>query len=202
MKVYTLNSSYPFGSNMYVIENQGLYAVIDPSLDFKTASLKLGIKPEDVKYIFLTHGHFDHMLCLDSWCDATGLPVSISVKDEAHLSNSTLNCYAFFLGTDRVFTGKSSPLHHGDSLTLGDLQLTIKETPGHTEGSILIMANDSLFVGDTVFAEGGIGRTDLPSGNFDKLLKSIEKIKSFDRSYKVYPGHGSLTTVANIIKGN
>ena len=106
--------------------------------------------------------------------------------------------HQFFYGRNEGYFGESTAVSEGDVLTLGEDRITVFEAAGHTSGSILLLFGNNLFVGDTVFADGGVGRTDLPSGNTETLFRSIEKIKKFPETLTVYPGHGRKTTVKEI----
>ncbi len=198
MQVYTINSDYPFGSNMYLIFSGDECAVIDPSASYETVKKVLPIKNFKIKYILITHAHFDHILYLDNWCDKTGITPSISSNDAVLIKDSKLNCYLNFLGIDKAYLKELNIINAADKLALGSDIIEVISVPGHTEGSLAFITKDSVFVGDTVFANGGIGRTDLPSGNYSKLISSIEKIKALDKSLKVYPGHGYTTSVSKI----
>ena len=82
----------------------------------------------------------------------------------------------------------------GDVLHLADISLRILHTPGHTPGSVCILAENALFTGDTLFQDS-CGRTDLPGGDWATILKSLRRLKSLEGDYKVYPGHGPATTL-------
>ena len=95
----------------------------------------------------------------------------------------------------------AGPLYHthtygeGDVLKLAGLSIRVIRTPGHTQGSVCLLAEDAMFSGDTLF-EGSCGRTDLPGGDWAQILQSLKRLKAMDRDYKVYPGHGAATTLA------
>ena len=100
----------------------------------------------------------------------------------------------------RGYFGITSCVKDKDELSLGNTSLKIHKSPGHTPGSIIIEEGNTLFVGDTVFANNGYGRCDLPGGNFEELKKSIKRISLFDSNTEIYPGHGEKTTVSKIIR--
>ena len=92
--------------------------------------------------------------------------------------------------------------HENDTIPLGDLDLNVLHTPGHSPGSVSFLGDDFVIVGDTLF-RNSIGRTDLPEGSYELLLKSIrDKFLKLDDDYRVFPGHGPATTVGNERKGN
>lgn len=177
-----------FSSNTFVLSSCGEFAVVDPSVPFseELCSGKL-------KYILLTHSHFDHILDIDSWVKAGG-EVIISDREKDFLSDPEKNCYALFFGQQKGYSGKSRGVSEDDVLTLGDEEIEILEVPGHTVGSLIYKIGDICFVGDTVFAGGGYGRFDLPSGNVSELRNSIDRVLSFPDKFVFYPGHGDSTT--------
>ena len=179
-----------FASNMYIIESSGESAVIDPALPF-SSDLVSG----DLKYIFITHAHFDHMLEIDSWVAATGASVYVSHADCEALRDPYRNCYKLFCGSDGGYFGDVAVMQEGDKFTIGTDTLEVMETPGHTPGSLVLYNSDVAFVGDTVFAGGGYGRWDLPGGSYEMLLGSIKAVMALKESIVLYPGHGQSTTV-------
>ena len=182
--------THAFAANTYVISSNGEYAVIDPTVPYDS----LGISGR-VKYIFLTHGHFDHMLEIDDWVRKTSATVLIGEKDMPALADSHINCYYAFSGIDKGYHGDATPVKEGDVFRLGDEIITVMECPGHTIGSVTLLCDGKAFVGDTVFAGGGFGRCDLPTGDFSELRRSIFKILALPLDTVLYPGHGGTTKV-------
>lgn len=194
LECFALTPELQFGSNCYVLKSNDEYCVIDPSVSYGEVSERLGDIKDKVKYIILTHSHFDHILALDDWIEKTGLLPSLSKKASDNVKNSKINCYRLFFRIDKAYLGECNVLSDGDVLTLGDQTLSILETPGHTNGSICIITEDFIFCGDTLFAGGSYGRYDLPSGNAAELSRSIQKILSYGNKI-IYSGHGEPTTV-------
>lgn len=190
MTVELLRSAYPFGSNTYLVRiGDGLIAV-DPS-----APVPQGIGQGDVKYIFLSHGHIDHILTLTEWVERTGATVVVSSQDQKMLSDPQLNCYGLFFGGNGGYFGDSVALNDGDTLTVSGRHLKFVATPGHTAGSGILVCDKTAFVGDTVFAGGGFGRWDLPTGDPTQLMRSIKTVTSLPEDILLYPGHGVSCTV-------
>ena len=185
-------SPYGFASNTYVLYSDGEYAVIDPSVPPERVS---GIDGR-VRYILLTHGHFDHMLDIDAWVERYGAEVIVSCEDLPALSDPVANCYRVFCGESNGYYGDATGVSDGDSLPFGDTYITVMSCPGHTRGSVTYLIEDSAFVGDTVFAGGGYGRFDLYGGDLNALRGSIKAITELPASTVLYPGHGEETTVA------
>lgn len=189
MQVLTFVPRDYFGSNTYVLISDSEAAVIDPSVEYDKIKSELGDKVK-VKYIILTHAHFDHMLKIDSWVNNTDAEVIVGRGDRLGLTDGNLNCYRTFFGDDKGYYGAYTTVSEGDTLQIGSTVLSVIETPGHTQGSISLFSGDCLFVGDLLFAGGGIGRTDLPGGDYVKLAMSIRKILKLPVGTMIYSGHG------------
>lgn len=190
MKIELLKPTHSFSCNCYLVSSDGEYAVIDPTTPFDP-----DLCQGSVKYILLTHAHFDHILEIDSWVRGTGAPVITSVDEKDALSDPMRNCYKLFDGTDRGYFGEVTVLEEGKTLPLGDREISIINCPGHTIGSATYLIGNSAFVGDTIFAGGGYGRFDLPTGNFIMLKDSIRRLMTLPDETVVYPGHGESTTI-------
>ena len=164
-------------------------AVIDPSVPYDSSLFE-----GNLKYVLLTHSHFDHILDIDSWVEA-GAKVIVSNEEIDFLPDPARNCYALFFAENRGYHGEATGVCEGDILYLGEERIEIMNTPGHTRGSLVFRCGNVCFVGDTVFAGGGYGRFDLPSGDATELLRSIQRICSLPEGTMLYPGHGEETTV-------
>lgn len=198
MNIYTFCPRDRFGSNTYLVEIDGEYAVIDPSVDYETVRLSHDSIDGKVKFILLTHAHFDHMLAIDSWAEQCQ-NVYVGTRDAAALSDSYLNCYLGFMGVRDGYFGKYSTVGEGDILELGGERITVIDCPGHTPGGVSYRIGDSLFVGDTAFAGGGYGRCDLPGGDIDALEKTLIRLITREKEATLYPGHGPSTTLTELI---
>lgn len=172
--------------------------------------LDLKLKPE---LIVATHGHFDHVLAVTELRLAFGVPFILHQKDEPLLKRAgRIAQYFTGLRSDPVVRPDQF-IKEGDVLRFGKQNLRIIETPGHTPGSICLYSESIhlrggvapaahlggdriLFSGDTLFAGGGMGRTDLPGGNQNQLLGSIKnKLLVLPDDTVVCPGHGEMTTI-------
>ena len=190
IKVVRPRSPHPFASNTYILSSGEECCIIDPTVPYSGDLIK-----GKLKYIILTHCHFDHILELDSWVNNTKAELLVSPEAGKGLADPFVNCSAYFMSSAKGYFGQYSEIHDGDEMFLGNDKMKIVSCPGHTAGSISIICENMAFVGDTVFAGGGYGRCDLPGGDSDKLTDSINKILSLPEDTVLYCGHGPQTTV-------
>jgi len=193
----------PLQTNCYIVgcEDTKEGAIIDPGGDAKRILAeveRLGLK---IKYVINTHGHFDHTLANQEVVEATGASLAIHSADASMLTQG---------GGARFFgiIGKASPpadviLDEGQVLTLGQIELQVLHTPGHSPGSICLYSEDEgvLFDGDVLF-NMGMGRYDLPGGSYRVLMDSIQRLLALPDETTVYPGHGPATTIGRERRGN
>ena len=147
----------------------------------------------DLKYILLTHGHFDHIIGAKSVKEKYGAQVVISKEDEPMLNSSKLSL-AVFCNAPQNNVDADIIVKDGDEITLGETKIKVMATPGHTSGSVCYIAENCIFSGDTLFY-CSCGRTDFPSGSHEQMMSSLQKLKALDGDYKVYTGHNNLTTL-------
>ena len=190
LKIDLLPHTHPFASNAYLLTSGDEFAVIDPS-----APVPETLDTNKVKYIILTHAHFDHMLDIDEWVEKTGAEVLVGADDTLALNDADLNCYRLFHRQNGGYSGNATPIKDGDKIYFGDETIVAISTPGHTPGSTSFLISDVLFSGDTIFAGGGYGKYTFPGGSFTELKKSIFKLLELDDNITVYPGHGEKTTI-------
>ena len=196
MKLETFSLG-PLSTNSYVLSDKGEAILFDCGgepdfiLDYlEKNNLKL-------KYILLTHGHFDH---IGANCDFE-LPVYIHKRDGNFLTNPLLSL-AVLCGNFKGSQKATRLLEDDDIIKIADVSLKVIHTPGHTPGSISLLYDNILLSGDTLFADG-VGRTDLPYGNSKQISESIKnKLFCLDDSVVVFPGHGEKTTIAQEKRNN
>ena len=156
-----------------------------------------------VKQIVITHAHIDHVGGAMKLRAATGAPILINENDYALLK--MLDVQAAWLGMqDPGKVEIAQSLSESDKVQAGSLIANVMHTPGHTEGSICLYfpVEQKLIAGDTLFA-GSIGRTDLPGGSFDKIIRSLRgKLLALPDETIVVPGHGPLTTIGEERESN
>jgi hydroxyacylglutathione hydrolase len=177
--------------------------VIDPGDDIANILAIIHKHNLTVKQIVITHAHIDHVGGAMKLRAATGAPILLNENDYALVK--MLDIQAAWIGMQNP--GKVEIDHSIDEqqqIQAGSLVATVMHTPGHTEGSICLLfpAAKKLIAGDTLFA-GSIGRTDLPGGSFDKILRSLhEKVLALPDETTVVPGHGPLTTIGQERESN
>ncbi len=149
----------------------------------------------NVKYIALTHAHFDHIGGVEEIKAETGAEIIICNGEEVVAENANYNLSAMY---DYPFTVKADKiLADGDEFSFGGLTAKVLKTPGHTPGGCCYYFENEgvLFSGDTLFY-GSIGRTDFPNGSFSDLIAAIkEKLMVLPDDVYVYCGHGPATKI-------
>ena len=186
-----------FTTNTYIVtdEESGETAVVDPSLPEESLMEKLNGK--NVKYVLLTHGHFDHTYGAKMVKDNTGASLVIHREDDEMIHDTIKNEFAASF-PNIVFPEVDADIlaEDGTELTLGNTKITVMHTPGHTKGGVCYLFKEDrvMFSGDTLFRLTA-GRTDLYGGNGRDELRSLAKIGELEGDYKVYPGHDDDTTL-------
>jgi hydroxyacylglutathione hydrolase len=174
------------------ITNKG--AVVDPGiLSLKPLQDVIQQHHIDIAFVLNTHGHFDHTAGNNLLCPPHLLAIH---PDDENLLMTGGGASMFGLGSPPPSPSPDVALHHEDILNLGELQLKVIHTPGHTPGSVsfYIEHEDTLITGDTLF-QGSVGRTDLPGGNEIQLMKSLARYLSLPDSTVILPGHGPASTI-------
>lgn len=194
VKTFTFNS---FGEHTYIVKDEnGHVAVVDPSFydESERRTFYEELDGASVDMILLTHGHFDHVFGVASLAaDFPSAPVYMSPLDEMQLSINEMACNAMGLHAPAAFSYVPVP----EEITFGSRTVKVLPTPGHTAGSVsyFFEADKILFSGDTLF-EGTIGRSDLPGGDYDALMKSVWSLMDgIPSDTDVLPGHAGATSI-------
>ena len=170
--------------------------VIDPGDQIEDILKILKTENLTLKQIVVTHAHIDHVGGAMKLKVATGAPILMNQKDEALLK--MLDMQATWIGMKPPGTVQvDEAVGEGRILKVGNLSSTVIHTPGHTEGSICLYFPEqkTLIAGDTLFA-GSIGRTDLPGGSYEKIIRSLHnQLMQLPDETQVVPGHGPATSI-------
>jgi len=185
----------PIATNLYVLGDEASMEAIaidtaTPCVDWLTTTL--AERGWSLKLIVSTHRHWDHIGDNAVVSDATGAQIAAHALDRHGLENPQPSHAPFPIPPSIP----AIDLAEGSRITFGEIDLEVLHTPGHTEGSVCLVANSEhlLFTGDTLFA-GGWGRTDLPGGSEDQMIASISRLGGMAEDLRVLPGHGNKSTI-------
>jgi glyoxylase-like metal-dependent hydrolase (beta-lactamase superfamily II) len=179
------------GTNCYAVgdKDSGEAVVIDPGFDTESEAQRILDEIErnglQIKYIINTHGHPDHNGGNHILKNRSQAPILIHEADAPMLRG----------------TPADRRLREGDIIKVGSVKLRVIHTPGHSPGSIALLAEDCVFSGDTLFV-GSIGRYDLPGASLEELVNSLKKLLTLPDHVKVCPGHGPVTTIGEERRSN
>lgn len=184
------------GSNTYVLwDTDTLEAlVIDPGNPVESLAGFVRENNIKVKFIVLTHGHYDHVCYIEDYKKFFEAPVACTPEENNNLAKPYFNASVLF-GSAVVYEPGEIELSEGYVFDLGKKDgPSVIRTPGHTSGGICILADKFLFTGDTLFYNS-FGRTDLGDGSTPVLRASIDKLYAMDGELVVLPGHGTKSTI-------
>ena len=185
----------PIENNNYLIidEESKEAALVDCSAYDENILIELKKQGVKLKYILLTHGHFDHIGGLNDL--AKDIEVLMHSGDKEWVEQ--VNDYLPMIGMPSMEVPKIDRyIEDNEIIKVGNLEIKVIHTPGHTQGGVCFYIDGHLFSGDTIFRES-VGRCDLPGGNFSQIVESIEnKIFILPEDTVIYPGHGKTTTVS------
>ena len=190
MQGFHIPAAPPLYTNTFLlISDAGHAVVIDPAAEVHSYDEILKQHNATLTTILCTHGHYDHV----------GSAAALKAE-----WNAILYCEKADLAGDRMYPLSAADYGYteGEQIAVDELRFTAWHTPGHTEGSVVLLCENYFFVGDTVF-QGSIGRADLTGGNFDELREHIcSRLFVLPGDTTVYPGHGDPTTIGIEKKNN
>jgi len=185
-----------YEENTYVLldsENKA-FAVIDPGCDVKKY-----VDIKNLKGVFLTHAHVDHILFAYELSKESGALIYLHNLDKDIYENDELCLWDVLKKRDPKFN--VSYFDNGETFDLGEIKMSFIHTPGHTPGSVCYIADGAMFSGDTIM-RGSVGRFDLPLGDMMKTRETCEKLAKLEENYLVYSGHGPVTSLNTEKKSN
>ncbi len=184
----------PLGTNCYLLEDEHTRAaaVIDPGGDGARIEAQLRADGAELKRILLTHAHFDHTGGVAELHAAhPDVPVFLHPADASRLGSDVFPP----IGAPTV------PYGDGDVVKLGDLDIQVLHTPGHTPGGVCLLVGDALFTGDTLF-QGSMGRIDFEGGSYEDIMASLARLAHLPGDFRVLPGHMDASTLERERKTN
>ncbi len=192
MEIKTITSELIM-ENTYIVKRESDIIVIDPGCSPEQLHSQISNFKSQIKYVLLTHGHYDHTAALGNFDKST---IYAHIDEKSLIEDPEYNMSAYagkpvkYTGIN-YYTGKK---HEMDGIEFFHV-------PGHTAGGVLINIEGALFTGDTLFADT-VGRTDIPTGSSKNLRKSLEIFNSFDKNIICYPGHGPRFSLAKAFNSN
>ena len=195
MKVKLLRVG-PIGTNCYILEDDqtNLAAVIDPGDEPELIQEALEKEGVEVRYLLLTHGHYDHTTAVPALHRVYPQADIYIHQADANGAGSTLFPLAGEVDDLKLYD-------EGDVIRLGDHEIQVLHTPGHSPGSVTLKVEDVLFTGDTLFA-GSCGRTDLRGGSYEQIMQSLKRLGELKGDFHVCPGHEATSTLERERRSN
>ena len=187
----------PLDTNCYLIADMatGDSVIIDPGAEPARIKAVISREGRHVRKILLTHSHFDHCFYAAPIAENYHAPIAMHEDDIAGIGGSAEVAAMFYDMSEYVEFTPDEIIGDGDKFLIGESEISVLHTPGHTPGGVCFVTGVGVFCGDTIFA-GSIGRTDFPGGSHPQLMFSIRtKILTLPDDTPLYPGHGEPTTV-------
>ena len=189
--------NYKTSENSYIVYDEASKNgfVIDPGCETEDI-LKAAAEDEiDIKYVFLTHCHYDHIEYMEDLREKTSALLVCSKNCADNIKNPMINLSQMGLGYKIIAKDAEIVLDDNEDFKLDGINVKCIYTPGHTNCSACFMVENEIFCGDTLFLRN-CGRWDLPTGDEMTLVKSVkEKIYTLDENINLHPGHGEKTTI-------
>jgi glyoxylase-like metal-dependent hydrolase (beta-lactamase superfamily II) len=177
-------------SNVHIYSNNGEAMIIDCGAPVSKIRSYVIENALTVKFIVLTHGHFDHVAFIDEYANAfPDAKIICHESEKAVLYNPEANLSPYF-SAEAIYDHPYTTVKHGDTIKVGGSEFNIIHAPGHTPGCICLYCKDEniMFTGDVLF-DGSYGRTDFPYGDMAQMFKSLKMLLKMDGDITFYPGH-------------
>ncbi len=199
MKITKLDLGHEIFANCYALvdEKSGESAIVDPAyFNGNIMQMFNDAGAKNLKYILLTHGHFDHIFGVAGLKEASGAKVVIHKNDAGHLLDSKKSLCRGNFPEEQIPVEADITVDEGDVLYLGESRIEVMHTPGHTKGGVCYVLPDERVIisGDTLFCMTA-GRTDFFDGDEQKLIQSLKRLVALEGDYRVLPGHNRETTL-------
>ncbi len=195
IKLFRQRISPEFYENCYLLIDREDCVLVDPG--GVNDKLKEELKKYNLKYILITHAHYDHLGGVNQF----SVPVYISKLEKELLENDEYN-YANHFEQKSYFAKVDFKFFEEKFIAFNNYKIEIINTPGHTKGGVCFLVDNKLLSGDTIFSDS-VGRTDLYSGSAKQLQQSIKLLKTtISNNVKVYPGHGYISDMKEIKRVN
>lgn len=196
-EVVTLTNGV-FAENCFIIaDTESKEAVlVDPGEEADLFLRRLDTEGLRLRAVWLTHAHLDHILGVRAVVDRTGVPVLLHPDDRSLYDNAVQQGSWFGMRVDQP-PPPDGDLRPGEGISVGALSFEVRHVPGHSPGSVAFVGEGVAVVGDALF-KGSVGRTDLPGGDWETLLASIqEQLLTLPDHTVVYSGHGPQSTIGH-----
>ncbi|MBQ7352480.1 MAG: MBL fold metallo-hydrolase [Clostridia bacterium] len=183
-------------SNVHLIYSLGEGMIVDCGVRVDTVKDFILENNIEVKYIVLTHGHYDHCGYLANYIKAFPMASVICHTDEVQVLTDSEANVSEYLGAPCVYNYDYKLVNEGDKIRVGELEFSVLHTPGHTPGGICLLCKEQklMLTGDTLF-KNGYGRYDFKYGDFKSLRQSLLRLLSLDGDIVFYSGHGEKSTI-------
>jgi glyoxylase-like metal-dependent hydrolase (beta-lactamase superfamily II) len=193
----------PLGTNCYLVSDPATLEtlIIDPGGEADRIIKVIKAKKLVPVAIVNTHGHADHTGANTTIKNTFGINIYTHEAEEELLNDPAMNGSSMLPGSMASATEADVLLKDGEEIKAGSLVFKVMHTPGHTPGGMCLQLEDAIFTGDTLF-RGDIGRSDLPGGDEELLMKSLQLFRKYPRNTVIYPGHGPSSTLEKEFSDN
>lgn len=196
MQIETLTLG-PIQANCYIVTDEKTKDAVVIDCGEYTQELEEKLSDKSLKYILLTHGHYDHILGVYDLKEAHPEAQIVIHKEEAYKLTDDLPSFAHeMMPGVQKYVPADITVEEGDKITFGETEITVIHTPGHSKGGVCYFVEEerTIFTGDTLFCLT-VGRMDFFDSSEDEMLESITRLYNMPGDYEIYPGHNRATTM-------